>query len=68
MANVNDGQGLRSALTEWAEAEGAELVVMAADFEMELSRLEPEEAELFLDEANMDKPALHRLVDAGVRL
>ncbi|HHT89872.1 MAG TPA: redox-regulated ATPase YchF [Firmicutes bacterium] len=69
VANVNDGQGdCDPALTEWAEAEGAELVVMAADFEMELSRLEPEEAELFLDEANMDKPALHRLVDAGVRL
>lgn len=52
----------------WAEAEGAEVVVMAADFERELTTLEPEEASLFLAEAKMDKPALHRLVEAGVRL
>lgn len=52
----------------WAAQEGAEVVVMAADFERELAALEPEEAELFLAEAGMDKPALHRLVEAGVRL
>ena len=69
VANVNEGQiEVDRALLEWAKAEGSEAVVMAADFEMELSRLEPEEAELFLDEVNLDKPALHRLVDAGVRL
>ena len=69
VANVNEGQiEVDRALLEWAKAEGSEAVVMAADFEIELSRLEPEEAELFLDEVNLDKPALHRLVDAGVRL
>lgn len=52
----------------WAAAEGAEVITMAADFERELTRLDPEEAELFLADAGMDKPALHRLVEAGVRL
>lgn len=41
---------------------------MAADFERELTRLDPEEAKLFLEDVGMDKPALHRLVEAGVRL
>lgn len=69
IANVNEGHGdLDPALVQWAEAEGAEIVVMAADFEMELSRLDPEEANLFLYESQMDKPALHQVVNAGVRL
>ena len=69
VANINEGQNeVDPALVRWAEAEGAEVVAMAADFEMELSRLEPEEAQLFLAETQMDKPALHRLVEAGVRL
>ncbi|NLL43528.1 MAG: redox-regulated ATPase YchF [Firmicutes bacterium] len=69
IANTNEGEyGLDPAFKEWAAAENAEVVIMAADFEMELSRLDPADAELFLAEAQMDKPALHRLVAAGVRL
>ena len=65
VANVNDGQGdCDPALTEWAEAEGAELVVMAADFEMESKPPRTRERAL-PRRANMDKPALYRLVDAG---
>lgn len=67
--NTNEGQmEIDPAFREWIEAEDAEIVFMDADFEHELTRLEPEEASLFLAEANMDKPALHRLVEAGVRL
>lgn len=67
--NTNEGQTeIDPAFREWIEAEGAEIVFMDADFEHELTKLEPEEASLFLAEANMDKPALHRLVETGVRL
>src|SRR5690606_40832089 len=52
----------------WGAEEGAEVITMAADFERELTRLDPEEAKLFLEDVGMDKPALHRLVEAGVRL
>lgn len=52
----------------WAAAEGAQVITMSAQFERELTHLAPEEAELFLQDAGMDKPALHRLVEAGVRL
>ena len=68
---LNTGEGEASmdpGLQDWAAAEGAEVVPISADFERELTRLEPEEAALFLAEAHMDKPALHRLVEAGVRL
>lgn len=69
VANTNEGtHTLPSTFLDYAAAEHAEVIAMAADFEMELSQLDPDDADLFLHEANMDKPALHRLVEAGVRL
>ena len=69
LANVNEGQvDLDPTFLQAARSEGSDVVVMAADFEMELSRLDPEDAQLFLAEAQVDKPALHRLVEASVRL
>ena len=69
LANVNEGHmDLYQGFLEAAQAEGSEVVAVAADFEMELSRLDPEDQQLFLAEAEMDKPALHRLVEASVRL
>jgi GTP-binding protein YchF len=69
VANTNEGeQDVDPALQAWAQEEGADVVVMAAQFEMEVSRLDAQEAAFFLEAANMDKPALHRLVEAGVRL
>jgi len=69
VANVEEGsQELHPALVVRAEEEGAEVIAVSAAFEMELSQLEPEEAEFFLADAGMEKPALHRLVEAGLRL
>ena len=69
VANVEEGsQELHPALVVRAEEEGAEVIAVSAAFEMELSQLEPEEAELFLADAGMEKPALHRLVEAGLKL
>jgi GTP-binding protein YchF len=69
LANVNEGQSdLDPAFLAVAEEEGSEVVCMSADFELEISRLDPADARLFLVEAGMDKPALHRLVDACARL
>lgn len=69
VANINEGAtDVDASLLDWATKEGAEIVVMAADFEMEISRLDADDAQLFLGEAKMDKPALNRLVEAGVRL
>ena len=66
--NTNEGQQeAPPEFVQWAAEEGAQVVTMAADFERELTRLDPDEAALFID-VKMDKPALHRLVEAGVRL
>ncbi|HHT43821.1 MAG TPA: redox-regulated ATPase YchF [Firmicutes bacterium] len=67
--NTNEGQQeAPPEFVQWAAEEGAQVVTMAADFERELTRLDPDEAQLFLADVKMDKPALHRLVEAGVRL
>ncbi|MGI6673851.1 MAG: redox-regulated ATPase YchF [Limnochordia bacterium] len=66
--NTDEGQEAPQEFLDWAAAEGAEVITVAADFERDLARLDPEEAKLFLEDAGMDKPALHRLVEAGVRL
>lgn len=69
VANVDEDDALlNSALAAKAEAEGSELIPVSAAFEMELSQLDPEDAQLFLADAGVAKPALHRLVEAGLRL
>ena len=69
VVNVNEGQlEPDDALRRWAEGEQAEVIPVAANFEMELAQLAPEEAELFLQDLGMDKPALHRVVEASLRL
>ncbi len=69
IANMAEGQvDVDATFLKRINDEEAELVQIVADFEMELSQLEPEEALLFLEEENMDKPALHRLIEASLRL
>lgn len=69
VANIEEGyEEVDQALLAWAEEEGSELIAVSAAFEMELSQLDPDEAQLFLADAGVDKPALHRLVEAGLTL
>ena len=69
VVNVNEGEyELDEALVAWAQDEQAEIIPVAANFEMELAQLTPEEADLFLQDLGMDKPALHRVVEASLRL
>ncbi|HHY09392.1 MAG TPA: redox-regulated ATPase YchF [Firmicutes bacterium] len=69
VANVSEeNAGAAQALIDWAKKEGATVIPIAAEFEMELSQLAPEEASLFRAEMGEDKPALHRLVAAGLEL
>lgn len=69
VANMNEGNGqVDEDFTKWAQKEGAAIIPVAAEFEMELAQLDPKEAALFLAEMDMDRPALHRLVAAGLEL
>ncbi len=51
-----------------AEAEGAEMVVLAAGIEAEIQQLPPEERPGFLASVGLTEPGLHKVVRAGYRL
>ena len=51
-----------------AAAQGAGTVVISAQIEEEISKLEPEEATMFLDEMGLEEAGLDRLIRAGYKL
>ena len=51
-----------------AEAQGAASVVISAKIEEEISQLEPDEAEMFLEELGLAEAGLDRLIRAGYDL
>ena len=50
------------ALTDFAKAKGAAVLPVAAKFEEELSQLEPEEAEMFMQDLGLTETGLNRLI------
>ena len=72
IANVDEG-GFEdnphlNALNDIASTEGAEVVAICASIEQELSELDQEEANLFLEEMGLSEPGLDRLIRAGYSL
>jgi len=69
IANVNDdgfeNNPLLDAVKNQAEAEGAELVVVCASLEEELSQLEDEDQAEFLEDLGLEEPGLNRVIRAG---
>lgn len=53
---------------EYAKKEGAEVVVLCAKIESELSELNDEEKELFLEELNINESGLDKLINATYHL
>ncbi|MFZ5468662.1 MAG: redox-regulated ATPase YchF [Myxococcota bacterium] len=51
-----------------ADAEGAEMVALAAALEAEIQQLPPEERPSFLESVGLSEPGLHKVVRAGYRL
>ena len=51
-----------------ADSEGAEVLPICAEFEQELSELEDDEKQMFLEEAGLEESGLDRLIKAGYRL
>ena len=51
-----------------AQGENAEVVAICAAIEQELSELESEDADAFLEEMGLDEPGLNRVIRAGYRL
>ena len=55
-------------MAEKAAAEGAASVVISAKIEEEIAQLDPEEAEVFLEELGLEEAGLDRLIRAGYEL
>lgn len=66
--NAANGNAHSAAVTEMAAAEGAASVVISAAIEEQISQLDDEDAEMFLDEMGLEEAGLSRLIKAGYSL
>ena len=53
---------------EYAKAENSSVIVVSAKIEHELSQLDPEEAQMMLDDLGIQEPGLNRLIRSGYSL
>ena len=63
-----DGNALSDKVAEMAAAQGNSHVVISAQIEEEISKLDPDEAKMFLDEMGLKEAGLDRLIRAGYEL
>ncbi|MEM7440254.1 MAG: redox-regulated ATPase YchF [Pseudomonadota bacterium] len=63
-----DGNEFSAQVAEMAAGQGAGHVVISAAIEEEIAQLEPDEAEMFLDEMGLAEAGLDRLIRAGYAL
>ncbi len=66
--NAAKGNAHSAAVAKMAEEQGAASVVISAAIEEEISQLEAEEAEMFLEEMGLHEAGLDRLIKAGYGL
>ena len=66
--DLTDGNDYVRQLQEVAAKEHAGVVIIAGGIEQELSLLEPEEREAFLEDLGLEEPGLNRLIKAGYEL
>jgi len=62
------GNTYSEAVEKMAKTHGAASVVISAAIEEEISQLESEEANMFLEEMGLDQPGLNKLIEAGYDL
>ncbi|UWR07990.1 redox-regulated ATPase YchF [Ruegeria sp. B32] len=63
-----EGNEYSARVAEMAAAQGNAHVIISAKIEEEISLLEPEEAQMFLEEMGLEEPGLDRLIRAGYDL
>ncbi len=63
-----EGNTHSAAVAEMAAAQGNAHVVISAQIEEEISQLEPDEAQMFLEEMGLSEAGLDRLIQAGYAL
>jgi hypothetical protein len=67
-AHAATGNAFSDAVTKMAEAQGAAAVVISAKIEEEIAQLDPEEAQMFLEELGLKEAGLDRMIRAGHKL
>lgn len=67
-ASAADGNEYSARVADMAAEQGAASVVISAQIEEEISQLEPDEAEMFLEEMGLSEAGLDRLIRAGYEL
>jgi hypothetical protein len=67
-AEASEGNALSAAVADMAAAQGNAHVVISAQIEEEISQLEPDEAQMFLEEMGLAEAGLDRLIRAGYAL
>ncbi|NNK16184.1 MAG: redox-regulated ATPase YchF [Sulfitobacter sp.] len=67
-ADAATGNEHSAKVAEMAAAQGNAHVIISAQIEEEISQLEPEEAEMFLEEMGLKEAGLDRLIRAGYEL
>ncbi|WP_343117293.1 redox-regulated ATPase YchF [Ostreiculturibacter nitratireducens] len=67
-ASAGTGNALSDRVAQMAAEQGAGHVVISARIEEEISQLDREEAEMFLQEMGLEEPGLDRLIRAGYDL
>ncbi|MEP4194699.1 MAG: redox-regulated ATPase YchF [Aliishimia sp.] len=65
---ASEGNAQSARVAEMAAAQGNSHVIISAKIEEEISQLEPDEAEMFLDEMGLTEAGLDRLIRAGYEL
>jgi hypothetical protein len=66
--SAGSGNSQSARVAEMAAAEGNSSVVISARIEEEISQLDADEAQMFLDEMGLEEPGLDRLIRAGYAL
>ncbi|WP_299963550.1 redox-regulated ATPase YchF [uncultured Roseobacter sp.] len=67
-AEAADGNAHATKVAEMAAAQGNSHVIISAQIEEEISQLDPDEAEMFLEEMGLKEAGLDRLIQAGYAL
>ncbi len=67
-AEAAEGNDFSAKVAEMATAEGNAHVIISAQIEEEISQLEPDEAQMFLEEMGLAEAGLDRLIRAGYQL
>ncbi|BDU50798.1 redox-regulated ATPase YchF [Haliovirga abyssi] len=65
---INSGNKYVDKVKEYADTQNAEVVIVSAKVEAELSELDDEDKEMFLEEIGIEEPGLNRLIRAGYKL